>query len=585
MSPGDDIQVAMPPVDSSPAGQSSWKFLGFSRLVFSFAEDQIEDTPENERRPVTGYRIPPGRRGERRVTTVDYTSGVKKDVAEIKFLIHDLRVQWFFNEVIHYHVTLTTELEIYGLEEAHHGGDLARLKYRAQDVRSRHKDYAEVVKVHAPDETVLIAGQRFIQAVFDMCRLILNPAWGRIDAVLAALPAESRSVRSRSHYRNCILWICGVSYRLEHFLAEQRGEARAEAFDIADELQYFTRNVVYGYVVERSAARVELRLERLDPGIVKGRRHRFRRMFFNLIMNAVEAMKGRTVGVIHISTEVDGEQVTLRVRDDGAGMTKDKVAQLMEDKRSLDGELHSLGFVFVRQTVREFGGELSISSRLGRGTTIEVTLPHLPGATPVPREPSKCEEFQTLGDPQAAEGQVRRTEAESPASSADESGGDDWGQVVLEDYRESQAASPGCIFAMAVNEKDEVDFFTHRPYEKLWNITHEDLSPMFFEATVRGRLEEDKDQQAVLVLKAPQNVREYFEFKEVPEAERSSATHLRMVHDEYIRIGRKLVGSGMDAGITVHLTDLKKFFPDRPDLIAAEPFTLEVLAAEPLSSE
>ena len=133
-----------------------------------------------------------------------------------------------------------------------------------------------------------------------------------------------------------------------------------------------------------------------------------------------------------------------------------------------------------------------------------------------------------------------------------------------------------------MNESDEVDFFTHRPYEKLWNITHEDLSPMFFEATVRGRLEEDKEEEAVLVLKAPQNVREYFEFKEVPEDERSALTHVRMVHDEYVRIGRKLVASGMDSGITVHLTDLKKFFPDRPDLVAAEPFTLEVLAGEPL---
>ena len=231
----------------------------------------------------------------------------------------------------------------------------------------------------------------------------------------------------------------------------------------------------------------------------------------------------------------------------------------------------------------EFGGELTITSRLGRGTTIAITLPHLPGATPVPREPSKCEELQIVRDPKAAESPGRRSEEAPPSPPADEDA--DWGQTVLEDYRESQAASPGCIFAMAVNEKDEVDFFTHRPYEKLWNITHEDLSPMFFEATVRGRLEEDREEEAVLVLKAPQNVREYIEFKEVPEAERSAPTHVRMVHDEYIRIGRKLVASGMDAGITVHLTDLKKFFPDRPDLVAAEPFTLEVLAAEPLISE
>ena len=30
---------------------------------------------------------------------MDYAEGLKKDVAEIKFLIHDLRVEWFFSEV------------------------------------------------------------------------------------------------------------------------------------------------------------------------------------------------------------------------------------------------------------------------------------------------------------------------------------------------------------------------------------------------------------------------------------------------------------------------------------------------------
>jgi len=518
---------------------------------------------------------------------VDYASGLKKDVAETKFLIHDLRVQWFFNEIIHYHVTLTTELEMFSLEEARHGADLRELKAKARDVRSRHKDYAEVVQVHAPGETVLIAGRRFIQAVFDMCGLILNPDWGLIDPVLDVLPAESRSVRSQSHYRNCVRWICGVYYRLEHFLAEQQGRDSIETFDIADDLQYYTRNVIYGYVVERSAARVELRLDQLDPGIVRGRRHRFRRMFFNLIMNAVEAMKGRTVGVINISTVVEGDRVTLQVKDDGSGMSRAKLAQLMEDKRSLDGELHSLGFVFVRQTVRELGGTLEIDSVPGRGTTVTVDLPHLPGATPAPRELSKCEELLNRDDPVSTQDDRARrgTEVPPPAKAPEDRTSESWGETILEDYRTSQASPPGCIFAMAVTEANEVDYFTHRPYEKLWNISHEDLAPMLFEATVRGRLEQGSGERPVLVLKAPQSIREYFEFKEVPESDRNAGTHVRMVRDEYIRIARHLIETGMSPAIEIHLTDLGKFFSHRPELIANEPFGLEVLAAEALSSE
>jgi hypothetical protein len=49
---------------------------------------------------------------------VDYREGIKKDVAEVKFLIHDLRVERFINELIHYQVTLNTDLEIYSAEQA-----------------------------------------------------------------------------------------------------------------------------------------------------------------------------------------------------------------------------------------------------------------------------------------------------------------------------------------------------------------------------------------------------------------------------------------------------------------------------------
>ena len=136
-----------------------------------------------------------------------------------------------------------------------------------------------------------------------------------------------------------------------------------------------------------------------------------------------------------------------------------------------------------------------------------------------------------------------------------------------------------------MTEEDGVDYFTHRPYERLWNITHEDLAPMFFEATVRGRLEEDEEKRPVLILKAPQNVREYFEFKELPEEQRSAETYVRMVHDEYIRIARKLIASGMDGGTGVLLTDIPKLFPDCAALLEKEPVELSVLAAQKLSGE
>jgi len=519
---------------------------------------------------------------------MDYASGLKKEVAEVKFLIHDLRVESFFNEVIHYHVTVNTDLEIHSVDQAQllHETDLSELKAKARDVRRALQEYSSAVKGFSPDKTVLLAGKAYLEAVWDLCELILNPLWGRIDQVLSFLPPDSRSVRSRSHYRNCLRWICGVYYRLEHFRAEQEGQDVHEEFDVAEDLEDFTRNVVYGYVMEKGSARVELRLDLQGPGVLGGNRHRFRRMYFNLVMNAVDAMAGRKVGVLHVSSQVEGDRLVLRVSDTGSGMPPEKIENLLAEKESLDGELHSLGFVFVRQTVAELGGTLEIGSEEGKGTTVTLRFPYLPDAVAPPHPPSRCEKYgQTEEDDRGHVGHHPREAGARPKPTVPPEGEVAWGASILEDYRASESPHPGSIFAMAVTDDDKVDYFTHRPYERLWGITHEDLSPMFFQATVRGRLEEDEEKRPVLILKAPQNVREYFDFKELPEGERGAGTYNRMVHDEYIRIARKLIASGMDPGMGVLLTDIPKLFPGCAALLEREPVELQVLADQRLTGE
>ena len=159
------------------------------------------------------------------------------------------------------------------------------------------------------------------------------------------------------------------------------------------------------------------------------------------------------------------------------------------------------------------------------------------------------------------------------------------GEIIFADYKISDAPFPGSIFAIGVTEEETIDFFTHRPYEREWNITHEDLSPMLFEAAVRGRLEDDEDKTPVLILKAPISVREYFDFREVPEADRSAERFVAMVHDEYVRIARKLIDTGLPTEIGVHLTDVQKFFQESTELLETEPFPLDLLAKQRLTSE
>jgi hypothetical protein len=515
----------------------------------------------------------------------DYQEGIKKEVAEVKFLIHDLRVERFFNEVIHFHVTLDTDLEIHGLDQAKilHGEDLQVLKAKAVSLRKAFQDYSNAVKNFSPGRTVLLTGNNYIGAIRSTCELILNPLWGRIDKVLAFLPPESRSARSRGDYRNCIHWIRGVSRRIDHFLDEKQNKDVYHEFDLGEELDDFTRNVILGYVAEKSGAKVELKFDGLDSAIICGNRYRFRRMYFNLVMNSVDAMDDRKAGVVKVSDTIEGDRVLLRVHDNGSGMPPEKIAQLLTDKETLDGELHSLGFVFVRQTIAQFEAELAIDSQVGEGTTVTVSFPRLPG-----QKATSPEAWERVGDDRLPETDNAPPETAVARAKPAPEGNDNYrscGQTIFQDYHSSEADHPGCIFAISITDDDTIDFFTHRPYDRYWNMSHEDLSPMYFEATVRGRLEEDDQKQPALILKQPQSVKEYFEFKNVPEKNRTAERHVQMVHDEYIRIARKLIDTGLSPQVGTQLTGLQKIFPGRSELPKTGPFPLQLLARQPLTTE
>jgi len=87
-------------------------------------------------------------------------------------------------------VTLNTDLEIYNIVQAQvlHAADVQEMKVKLGVMRKALQDYSNAVKSFSPDRTVLLLGRRYIEAIREVCDLILNPLWGRSDQG-AGLPA------------------------------------------------------------------------------------------------------------------------------------------------------------------------------------------------------------------------------------------------------------------------------------------------------------------------------------------------------------------------------------------------------------
>jgi signal transduction histidine kinase len=99
----------------------------------------------------------------------------------------------------------------------------------------------------------------------------------------------------------------------------------------------------------------------------------------NLVINAAQAI-GPQRGTITISNGVEGENVWLEIADNGCGIAPETLQKIFDPFFTTKpvGEGTGLGLSLSYGIVKKHGGEISVSSELGKGTTFRVVLPIRP---------------------------------------------------------------------------------------------------------------------------------------------------------------------------------------------------------------
>lgn len=101
---------------------------------------------------------------------------------------------------------------------------------------------------------------------------------------------------------------------------------------------------------------------------------RIREVLTNLLSNAIR--HSAADGAVTVSITETSGRVVVTVRDTGEGMSPDEVARIFDRFYKGEGSRGSgLGLAIARGIVAAHGGEISASSELGKGTTLELTLP------------------------------------------------------------------------------------------------------------------------------------------------------------------------------------------------------------------
>ncbi len=232
-------------------------------------------------------------------------------------------------------------------------------------------------EINNPNNYVLLNARVLSKAWNDIQPIVEEYYEANGDFAIAGMPYSS----ARDRLGNLYMGITEGAIRIERIVQHLKDFARQ------------TGDHVYGEVDVNQAVEASVEILRglilrstghfqLDcaPDLPKihGNSVHLEQVLVNLITNACQALRSHQEKIRVVTRwESDNKRVLLSVTDEGEGITDENMQHIMDPfyttKREHGGT--GLGLSISYNLIKNFGGELKISSTPGSGTSVEVWLP------------------------------------------------------------------------------------------------------------------------------------------------------------------------------------------------------------------
>ncbi len=117
-----------------------------------------------------------------------------------------------------------------------------------------------------------------------------------------------------------------------------------------------------------------------DLKLVNGKYSDFYRVFLNLIINSVEAIKTKgTIGIKTCNLE-NKDNIQIIINDDGSGIEEQFLSQVFNEDYSTKNKnkISGVGLSIVKEIIEDHNGTISVSSEVGKGSEFIITLNSAP---------------------------------------------------------------------------------------------------------------------------------------------------------------------------------------------------------------
>jgi two-component system sensor histidine kinase PilS (NtrC family) len=163
-----------------------------------------------------------------------------------------------------------------------------------------------------------------------------------------------------------------ISHLLRYAREEEMHPERMKLVDAAESALETVRERI-------ETGRVQVRRDFDVPGEMVGDTEQLRRVFINLIGNALdafaEAKSSSPVLELAIGENLGGNEVWARVKDNGPGMDRDTQTRIFKPFFTSKANGTGLGLAITRKLVDAHGGEIELASAPGQGSEFTLHFP------------------------------------------------------------------------------------------------------------------------------------------------------------------------------------------------------------------